>query len=173
MMFDSLIPRSWARIVAAVRVDHGAFDHILQFPDIAFPGGFHQDIHGLVGDRRAGLSGLPRNTCSENAWASGRISSRRSRSGGMVIGKNIQSVEQVFPEQLRSDGFFDVLVRCRDHPHIDLDRLAAADALDHLFLQHAQQFCLERQVHVADLVEENRALVRQFEFAELSVRRLR
>ena len=37
--------------------------------------------------------------------------------------------------------------------------LAAADTLDHAVLQEAQQLRLQRQRHVADLVEEQRAAV--------------
>ena len=87
-----------------------------------------------------------------------------------MIGKHIQAVEQVLAEQLGRHGLLEVLVRGRDDPHVDLDRLAAAHALDHLLLEHAQQLGLERQVHVADLVEEHRALVRQFELARASAR---
>jgi hypothetical protein len=44
-----------------------------------------------------------------------------------------------------------------DDPGVDRDRLAAADPLDHPFLEEAQQLDLERQRDVADLVEEQGA----------------
>ena len=47
-----------------------------------------------------------------------------------------------------------------DHPHVDLDLLAAAEALDHPLLQEAQQLGLQAERQVADLVEEQRAAVR-------------
>ncbi len=43
--------------------------------------------------------------------------------------------------------------------------LAAADALDHALLQEAQQLGLQRQRHVADLVEKQRAAVGELELA--------
>ena len=45
--------------------------------------------------------------------------------------------------------------------HVHLDRLVAADALDLVLLEHAQHLRLGGEVHVADLVEEQRAAVGQ------------
>ncbi len=47
----------------------------------------------------------------------------------------------------------------------DRDRPAPADALDHALLEEAQQLDLERQRHVADLVEEQRAAAGQLDLA--------
>ncbi len=60
-----------------------------------------------------------------------------------------------------------MLVRRRHHPHVDLDRLLAADALELLLLQRAQQLHLHRRRHVADLVEEQRPAVGELEPPEL------
>ena len=53
----------------------------------------------------------------------------------------------------------------RHQAHVDRDRLLAADAHDLALLQRAQQLDLQRGVHVADLVEEQRAAVGQLELA--------
>ena len=47
------------------------------------------------------------------------------------------------------------------------NRLVAADALDFSFLQHAQKLCLHRERHVADLVEEKRAVMGLLEFSNV------
>src|SRR2546430_13403227 len=47
--------------------------------------------------------------------------------------------------------------------HVDLDRLDGAEAHELLFLDHAQQLGLRLEVDVADLVEEDRAAVGDFE----------
>ena len=44
---------------------------------------------------------------------------------------------------------------------------AAADALDHPLLEEAQQFDLERQRNVADLVEEQGAALGQLDLADV------
>jgi len=60
-------------------------------------------------------------------------------------------------------GFGQILVRRRDHPHIHGDRLLAAEPLDHARLEHAQQLRLGLGPEVADLVEKQRAAVRELE----------
>src|SRR5205823_5083760 len=55
----------------------------------------------------------------------------------------------------------------RHQPHVHPDRLRAAEALELLLLQHAQQLGLQFSRDVADLVEEQRPLVGQLEAADL------
>src|SRR6185295_9809362 len=52
-----------------------------------------------------------------------------------------------------------------DEPDVDLVRLVAAESLEFLFLQHAEQLRLQLERNVADLVEKERALVGQLEAA--------
>ena len=59
----------------------------------------------------------------------------------------------------------EVAVRSGDDADVDLDRLAATDALDHPFLEHSQQLRLHRQGELADFVEKDRSTVREFERA--------
>src|SRR4051794_10948228 len=78
---------------------------------------------------------------------------------------DIQPVVQIAAETSVRDFRFEILVRCRDHAHIDADGLLAAHFLERLLLQYAQNFRLRLQAHVADLVEEERAAVGQLELA--------
>ena len=56
-------------------------------------------------------------------------------------------------------------MRRRDDAHVDRNRLRRADRPHLAFLQHAQELDLQRQRHVADLVEQKRAAVRGLEQA--------
>jgi hypothetical protein len=56
-----------------------------------------------------------------------------------------------------------------NHAHVDLDHAVAAQPLELLLLQHAQHLGLRLQAHVADLVEEDRALVGLLELADLPI----
>ena len=47
--------------------------------------------------------------------------------------------------------------------------LAAAEAFDFAFLQHAQQLGLQRQRHLGDFVEQQRAALRLFELAGVRI----
>ena len=58
-------------------------------------------------------------------------------------------------------------MRGDDHAHVHRDRAIAADALDLAFFQHAQQFGLHQNRHVADLVQEQRAVVGLLELADV------
>src|SRR5205823_5038897 len=58
-------------------------------------------------------------------------------------------------------------VRRRNQPELRLDRFRAADAFDFAFLNRAEQLRLQIQPEVADFVEEQRAVARELELAEL------
>src|SRR2546430_7463774 len=59
-------------------------------------------------------------------------------------------------------------VRRRDDADVDLDGPRAADALDLSLLEHAQELRLELGLDGADLVEEERAPLRELELPELA-----
>ena len=73
---------------------------------------------------------------------------------------DVQPVVQVFPEVPFLHPPQQVGVGRRDHPHVDLPGLVAADALERALLQGAQQLGLQARAHRADFVEEQRAAVR-------------
>ena len=64
----------------------------------------------------------------------------------------------------RADLVLERLVRRRDYPDVNGDRLGAADSGDDVVLEHAQNLRLRGKAHVADFVEEQRALVCLLEF---------
>src|SRR5438094_358735 len=95
---------------------------------------------------RAAAAWLPPDSCSANCSARRSTASSRSSSGWQLRHLSRQPV-----------------VGRRDDAHVYLDGDAAADALELLLLQDAQQFALSGQRHLADLVEEDGPFVRQFE----------
>ena len=64
---------------------------------------------------------------------------------------------EVLAERAFAHALLEVLVRGRDHAHVGLDLLMAADAVEGAVGEHAQQARLQLGRHVADLVEEERA----------------
>jgi hypothetical protein len=72
-------------------------------------------------------------------------------------------VVEVLAKPALVDHRAQVAVGRRDPPDIDLERAAAADALEPALLQDAQQLGLQLGLELADLVEEERAAVRQLE----------
>ena len=86
---------------------------------------------------------------------------------------HIQAEEQILAKAAVGHRATEVLVRRRQNAHIDFDRLAAAHALDLTRFDGAQQLGLRFGAEVADLVEKERAGVREFEPAEATIGRAR
>ena len=74
---------------------------------------------------------------------------------------------EILAEVALLDLLFEVLVRRRDHAHVDVHRLRRSQPLDLALLQHAQHLGLRLQAHVADFVEEDGAAIRLLELAHL------
>jgi hypothetical protein len=91
------------------------------------------------------------------------MSSRRSRSGGIVTLTTLRRVPEVLAEAPRRDLGRQVAVRRRDDPDVDATVRVSADALELVVLQRAQQLGLERRRELADLVEEDGAAVGNLE----------
>src|SRR5262249_14873575 len=79
--------------------------------------------------------------------------------------ENAQPVVEVLSKGFLAHGLKQVAVRCRQDPHIDPDRSTTADAVEFALLQDAEQFRLGVRGQFADLVEEDRAALGQFESA--------
>ena len=75
-------------------------------------------------------------------------------------------VVEVFAERAEADHRRQVAVRRGDQAHIDLDGAGAAEPLELVLLQHAQNLRLRARTHVADFVEEQRAAVGLLEAAD-------
>ncbi len=87
-----------------------------------------------------------------------------------VQAHDIEAVQQVGAEFAAFGFRVEVLVGRGDHAHVDADQLAAADAVELAVGEHAQQARLQRQRHVADLVEEQRAAIGLLEAAGVAAR---
>src|SRR4029434_7962663 len=68
-----------------------------------------------------------------------------------------------------SDSAIQIAVGGSDDSHVNADRLGPPDPLKFAFLKKPQQFGLKLRGNVADFIEENRAPVRQFDFASFEL----
>ncbi len=78
---------------------------------------------------------------------------------------DVEAVVEVLAEAPGADLLLEDAVGRRDDADVDLLGLAVADAEDDALLQRAQQLHLQVQRQLADLVEEERALVGDLELA--------
>ena len=93
------------------------------------------------------------------------MSSTRSRSAGLRIGKTARRKKRSSRKVPPSTRLGQVLVGRREDAHVDVDDVLAAHARDLARLHGAQHLGLRDELHVADLVEEERAAVRLLEEA--------
>src|SRR5687767_8968078 len=79
---------------------------------------------------------------------------------------DVEAEEQILAEDPLGDAAREVVVRGGDDADVYVHGLAATDALNLLRLDRSQQLRLRFSAEVADLVEEQRAAVRQLEPAD-------
>ena len=84
-------------------------------------------------------------------------------------GDDVEPVVQVFAEAPVPDRLLEVAVGGRDHTRVDAHVALAAETREFPVLEHLEQLRLQRRVHLADLVEEDRAAMGVLELAELAL----
>src|SRR5262249_9089955 len=129
---------------------------VLQFADIARPG------MGVDRDQRARAKSP--NLPAELAGKAAQKEIRQHQSVALALAQwrhpdrnLVQPVEQILAKAPFAHHPVEVLVGRTDDADIDLYRSAAANPLDHLILQKAQELNLDRQWHIADFVEKQGA----------------
>ena len=101
------------------------------------------------------------------------ISSRRSRSGGIVNADDGEPVVQILAEFAFGDPLFQVGIGRGNHADVDPLRPRLADRHDLALLEKPKQLRLDVERQVADFVEEQRAAGRRSHQAQLIVDRAR
>src|SRR5690606_21593549 len=82
--------------------------------------------------------------------------------GGLRV-HHVEPVVEVFAEAPLADLHLEVAAGGRHEAHVHADRLDAAHALEYLLLERAEELHLHARRDLGDLVEEERALVRELE----------
>src|SRR4029077_16494858 len=78
-------------------------------------------------------------------------------------GEDIQAVEEVLTERTVRNRGLEIAVCRGDDANIGPNRLRPADAFEHALLQNAQQRNLRLRRQLSDLIEEDRARVRELD----------
>src|SRR5437870_7104605 len=148
--------------------DHAALDDVLALTHVARP------PVGVQGGQRLGRKPLdslvepsvvaPDEMIDEQRDVLDALAQRRHHDRHYV-----EPVVEIFAEGAAADGLLEVRVRRGDEAHVDLDRPGAADPLDLALLEYPQELGLELGPQGADLVEEERAALRELELAKLAL----
>jgi hypothetical protein len=94
------------------------------------------------------------------------MSSRRSRRGGILIRKTFDAIKEIGSEVFFLDHLRQIAVRGRNQPDVRSDGRRAAEPFEFLFLKYSQQFGLQLQGNVSNLIQEKSTLVGEFETSD-------
>src|SRR5215467_657393 len=146
--------------------NHGAFDRVLEFANIARPIMSEQKASSLRSDaanRFLELAVVPVNEeVDERKNVFRPLAQRRDEDRN-----DREAVIKVLAKVAFAHGFFEIAVRCRDDADVDLHVAHASDAPDDLVFKHAQQLRLQQWRKFSDFIEKQSATVRRFEQAFL------
>ncbi len=151
----------------AARQDHQPLDVVAKLADVARPVVGLKHGHGVVADGARRQAGGARNLLDEMAHEQrdvlAPLGQRRNaqRHDG-------QAVEQVLAERALGDLALKVAAGGGNDAHVDGDAVGAADALEGLVDEDAQDLVLRLARHVADFVEVERAAVGLLQRADLA-----
>jgi hypothetical protein len=149
---------------------HEALNDIAKFANVAGPGVAAQFSDGLAGEDFLFPTILFRDLTRE-VRDEGRKIFRPFTQGRQEQRENVDAVKEVGAKFVFLDEVFEIAVSRDDNTDIDFDGLVAANALDFSFFQDAEQLGLHCKGHVADFVEEKRAALGLFEFADVAAGR--
>src|SRR5258708_17849633 len=142
-----------------------SFNQILQLTNVSRPWIGQQPIHCCFLYSADLLSRFPRETINEEfdqhrdvllAFAQRRNLNR----------KHVEAIEEVAAKCAGSNSILQVTIGGSNHPHISSNEPIAPDPLKFTLLQNPQKGNLSLHRKVTDLIQEDRAPIRQFEAAQ-------
>ena len=143
--------------------DRRALDDVAQLADVAGPRVALEDVHRLLidGANRLAVAGveLVEECLHEERDVLASVAQRRQLDGEDV--EPVVTGPRAACRCCTASGGIDV--GGGDHAHVNGLFLPSAEAPERPLLQHAQQLDLRRGHHLGDLVEEQRAAMRQLE----------
>ena len=145
-----------------LRGDDRALDHVLELTHVSRPVVALQLVHDAGGNRLDRFALRLRVALDEGARQNRNIVPSLPE-GGHGYGKDMEAEEQVFAKPTGFDLLLEVPVGGGEDPHVYLQRLITADALELALLENAKEFSLKLERQLADLVEKDRAAVGELE----------
>src|SRR5581483_5506286 len=149
----------------ARREDHGAFDQVFEFANVARPRVLTQLFHYIGWNRLDRFLHPARVLLREIADEKRNVFHTRAQRR-YKDGKHIEAVIEIGAKLLLSDHLLEVAIGGGDEPDFRFDRTRAAKPLEFLFLQYAQELWLQFQGNLADFIEKKRSLVRKLEASD-------
>ena len=146
----------------SARKNRRALDDVLELAHVARPVVARRALEKRRRDARERLAelapGLGEEVADEQRDVLAPLAQRRHGHR-----EDVEPIVEIGPELAGRGAAAQVAVRRSDQPHVGAQRARAADALELLLLQHAQQLRLRFERQLAHLVEEQRAAVGELE----------
>src|SRR6266850_6388513 len=156
------------RELVGVRDDHRPFDHVLQLANVPGPRVGLEAIERPLADPTKGPAGLPRVAPDEVLHQDRNVFPPLSQRGHLEW-EHVESIEEILAEYSLGHRGRQVTIGRRDDAYVDPDPILAAHPIEFPLLEDAQQRDLLVGREFADLVQEDRAAVRQLEPAEAAL----
>ena len=152
---------------SATRQNHGALEEVFELADVAWPWPAAERLHGLVGNGLDDSCPYGGCVCDKMANEHGDIARAVTQRRGKDR-ENLEPIKEIAAKLLFGDHLCQIAIGGGDQANIDVDGAGATEALDFPFLQSAQKLGLQVEREFADFIEEERALVREFEAAHFA-----
>src|SRR5688572_7801500 len=148
------------------RDDDGALDYVLEFANVARPWPSLERVESPRRDSRDGATQFASEHRDEMPHEEGDVlwtfAQRRNADG-----KYAEPVIQIAAKRSKTDHFFKIAVRGSDESCVDPAGASTTEALELTLLHGAKQLWLHFERQLADLVEEQRTLMRELEAPRL------
>src|SRR5215469_10468490 len=152
------------------RQHHRAFDHVLQFANVARPGVSREHIHCVLGNSGDLLCKLAVEPLDKKR--------RQQRDVGTALAKrrqrkwqHVEAIEEIGTEPAFLDCLLKIAVAGGNDSYVDFDRATASQRFELVFLKHPQQLDLGFRRQLTDFIEKQSASVRQFKAARATLQR--
>src|SRR5438270_2579935 len=160
--FDNLVGQELGADLGSRRQNHGAFDNILQLAHIARPGISNQGSKSFGCHAARATFILFRILAQEMLYQRGNVFFTLTK-WRQVNADDIQTIEQVFAELAFANQLLQIHIGGRDNTDIHLDFLDTTQMHKLAILQYPQDLALRVHAHRADLIQEQRAAIGNFE----------
>src|SRR5207249_10064841 len=144
---------------------HHPADYVLQLAHVAAPGILEESGRRLRGELLVPpvlLVDLGEEACRQDEDLLFAVSQRRD-----AYLHHVQAIVEIFAERTPGEGLLEVLIRRSDDPDVHIDHAAPPDPGEAEILQDMQEFGLEGEGKVGDLIEVDRPLVGVLELPRL------
>ena len=149
---------------ARARDDHRALDHVAQFANVAGPRmrleQFARGVADAFDFEMVLAAELAHEVLREQRNVIGALAQRRQPQL-----EHVEAIEQIFAQHAVANRLRGRAVRRGKHAHVEAELLASAEPARASILENAQELGLQRDRHLGDLVEKQRAAVRELEHA--------